>query len=71
MAVPTIYDVVAADPRRRAVGCRWLAQRLQRLRQADLIIMSQQWWQTCHGLSMLGAKPANPEQKFRYFWMRR
>ena len=70
MAVPTIYDVVAADPAGGALLELPLGWRngFNVFGKQDLIIMSQQWWQTRHGLPMLGGNTSrNPEQKFRYF----
>jgi hypothetical protein len=70
MAVPTIYDVIAAEPAGGAVLDLPLGWRngFNVFGKQDLIIMSQQWWQTRHGQPILGGNTSrNPEHKFRYF----
>jgi len=70
MAVPAIYDVVAAEPAGGALLDLPLGWRngFNVFGKQDLIIMAQQWWQTRHGQPLLGGNTSrNPEQKFRYF----
>ena len=70
MATPAIYDVIAAEPAGGAVLDLPLGWRngFSVFGKQDLIIMSQQWWQTRHGQPILGGNTSrNPEHKFRYF----
>lgn len=70
MATPAIYDVIANEPAGGAVLDLPLGWRngFNVFGKQDVIIMSQQWWQTRHGLPILGGNTSrNPEQKFRYF----
>ncbi len=70
MAVPQIYDVIAEEPAGGAVLDLPLGWRngFNVFGKQDLIIMSQQWWQTRHGQPILGGNTSrNPEHKFRYF----
>jgi hypothetical protein len=70
MATPAIYDVIAAEPAGGAVLDLPLGWRngFNVFGKQDLIIMSQQWWQTRHGQPILGGNTSrNPEHKFRYF----
>ncbi|HSN78224.1 MAG TPA: interleukin-like EMT inducer domain-containing protein, partial [Anaerolineae bacterium] len=70
MRIPAIYDVMAAEPAGGAVLDLPLGWRngFSVFGKQDLIIMSQQWWQTRHGQPILGGNTSrNPEHKFRYF----
>ncbi len=70
MSTPAIYDVIAAEPAGGAVLDLPLGWRngFNVFGKQDLIIMSQQWWQTRHGQPILGGNTSrNPEHKFRYF----
>jgi hypothetical protein len=70
MSTPAIYDVIAAEPAGSAVLDLPLGWRngFNVFGKQDLVIMSQQWWQTRHGLPILGGNTSrNPEHKFRYF----
>ena len=70
MRTPAIYDVIAAEPAGGAVLDLPLGWRngFSVFGKQDLIIMSQQWWQTRHGQPILGGNTSrNPEHKFRYF----
>jgi hypothetical protein len=70
MAIPAIYDRIAAEPAGGAVLDLPLGWRngFNVFGKQDLIIMSQQWWQTRHGQPILGGNTSrNPEHKFRYF----
>jgi hypothetical protein len=70
MATPVIYDVIATEPAGGAVLDLPLGWRngFSVFGKQDLIIMSQQWWQTRHGQPILGGNTSrNPEHKFRYF----
>ncbi len=72
MRVPAIYDQIAAEPGDAKgavldlpVGWR---NGFSVFGKQDVIIMSEQWWQTRHGSPILGGNTSrNPEQKFRYF----
>lgn len=70
MHTPAIYDVIATEPAGGAVLDLPLGWRngFNVFGKQDLIIMSQQWWQTRHGQPILGGNTSrNPEHKFRYF----
>ncbi len=70
MRIPAIYDVLAAEPAGGAVLDLPLGWRngFSVFGKQDVIIMSQQWWQTRHGQPILGGNTSrNPEHKFRYF----
>ncbi len=70
MHTPAIYDVIAAEPAGSAVLDLPLGWRngFNVFGKQDLIIMSQQWWQTGHGQPILGGNTSrNPEHQFRYF----
>ncbi len=70
MSTPAIYDVIAEQPAGSAVLDLPLGWRngFSVFGKQDLVIMSQQWWQTRHGLPILGGNTSrNPEHKFRYF----
>ena len=70
MQTPAIYDVIAAEPGDFAVldlPAGW-RNGFSTFGKQDLVIMSEQWWQTSHGKPILGGNTSrNPEFKFRYF----
>ncbi len=70
MRIPAIYDQIAAQPGDFAVLDLPLGWRngFSVFGKQDVIIMSEQWWQTRTGKPILGGNTSrNPEQKFRYF----
>ena len=70
MRIPAIYDQIAAQPGDFAVFDLPLGWRngFSVFGKQDVIIMSEQWWQTRTGKPILGGNTSrNPEQKFRYF----
>jgi hypothetical protein len=70
MRVPGIYDRIKAEPGEFAVLDLPVGWRngFSVFGKQDIIIMSEQWWQTRHGHPILGGNTSrNPEQKFRYF----
>ncbi len=72
MRIPAIYDQIAAQPGDAdgAVLDLPLGWRngFSVFGKQDVIIMSEQWWQTRTGKPILGGNTSrNPEQKFRYF----
>lgn len=70
MRIPAIYDLIAADPEPGTVLELPLGWRngFNVFGKQDIIIMSEQWWQTRHGRPMLGGNTSrNPEYKFDYF----
>ncbi len=70
MQTPAIYDVIADEPGDFAVldlPAGW-RNGFSVFGKQDLVIMSEQWWQTRHGKPILGGNTSrNPEFKFRYF----
>ncbi|MEZ4769051.1 MAG: interleukin-like EMT inducer domain-containing protein [Caldilineales bacterium] len=70
MQTPSIYAAIAAEPGDFAVLDLPVGWRngFSVFGKQDLIIMSEQWWQTSHGKPILGGNTSrNPEFKFRYF----